>query len=37
MVSNAAYPALDPAKLPAILSPIIVTKLLRDQLGSGAS
>jgi YVTN family beta-propeller protein len=33
MVSNAAYPALVPAKLPASLSPAIVTRLLRGQLG----
>ena len=33
MVSNAAYPALDPSGLPASLSPSIVSKLLRKELG----
>jgi beta-N-acetylhexosaminidase len=35
MVSNAAYPALDPSRLPAALSPAIVGGLLRTQLGFG--
>jgi beta-N-acetylhexosaminidase len=33
MVSNAEYPALDPARLPAALSPKIVSGILRGQLG----
>ena len=33
MVSNAAYPALDPSGLPACVSPRIVGGLLRKQLG----
>jgi YVTN family beta-propeller protein len=33
MVSNAAYPALDHARLPASISPGIVAKLLRGRLG----
>ena len=33
MVSNASYKALDPSGLPACLSPAIVGKLLRGQLG----
>jgi len=33
MVSNAAYPALDPTGVPAVFSPAIVTGLLRGQLG----
>lgn len=33
MVSNAVYPALDPSGLPAVLSPAIVTGLLRKRLG----
>ncbi len=35
MVSNAEYPALDGARLPAALSPAIVTGILRKQLGFG--
>ena len=35
MVSNAEYPALDPARLPAALSPAIVTGILRGRLGFG--
>ncbi len=35
MVSNAEYPALDPARLPAALSPKIVSGILRGQLGFG--
>jgi beta-N-acetylhexosaminidase len=35
MVSNAAYPALDPSGLPACLSPAIVNGLLRGRLGFG--
>jgi len=33
MVSSARYPALDAARLPAVLSPAIVNDLLRRQLG----
>jgi beta-N-acetylhexosaminidase len=33
MVSNAEYPALDPTRLPAALSPKIVSGILRGQLG----
>ncbi len=35
MVSNAEYPALDPTRLPAALSPKIVSGVLRKQLGFG--
>ena len=35
MVSNASYRALDPSGLPACLSPSVVGKLLRGQLGFG--
>jgi beta-N-acetylhexosaminidase len=35
MVSNAAYPALDPSGSPAVLSPAIVGGLLRRRLGFG--
>jgi beta-N-acetylhexosaminidase len=35
MVSNALYPALDRTGLPAVLSQVIVTGLLRQQLGFG--
>jgi beta-N-acetylhexosaminidase len=35
MVSNAAYRALDPSGLPAVLSPRIVAGLLRETLGFG--
>jgi beta-N-acetylhexosaminidase len=35
MVSNAEYPALDPSRLPAALSPAIVTGILRKQVGFG--
>jgi beta-N-acetylhexosaminidase len=33
MVSSARYPALDPERLPAVLSPAIVNDLLRRRLG----
>jgi beta-N-acetylhexosaminidase len=33
MVSNASYPALDPSGRPAVFSPLIVSGLLRTQLG----
>jgi beta-N-acetylhexosaminidase len=33
MISSAAYPALDPSRLPAVFSSRIATGLLRDQLG----
>jgi beta-N-acetylhexosaminidase len=33
MVSNAEYPALDPSRIPAALSPKIVSGILRGQLG----
>jgi beta-N-acetylhexosaminidase len=33
MVSSARYPALDAARLPAVLSPAIVNDLLRRRLG----
>jgi beta-N-acetylhexosaminidase len=33
MVSSAAYPALDPSGLPALLSPALMTDLLRGKLG----
>ena len=35
LVSNAEYPALDPSKLPAALSPKIVAGILRRQLDFG--
>ena len=35
MVSNAEYPALDPSRLPAALSPKIVAGILRGQLDFG--
>jgi beta-N-acetylhexosaminidase len=35
MISNASYPALDPAGAPAVFSRPIVTDLLRDELGFG--
>jgi beta-N-acetylhexosaminidase len=35
MVSNAEYPALDPSRLPAALSPKIVAGILRRQLDFG--
>ena len=35
MVSNAFYPALDRTGLPAVLSPVVVTGLLRQQLEFG--